>query len=158
MPIYFLDSSAVIKLYQSENGSQEVNGIVSASDSLAFISRLTVTEVQRAFARKMREGKMTAADLDSLRNLFFRDLLQRRLLLRRLRDFHYRSAERLVRKYAAPQPHPLLRTLDVIQLATALDLRRQPGLDYFVSADEDLCEVAKAEQLSVINPASSTRP
>jgi predicted nucleic acid-binding protein len=49
----------------------------------------------------------------------------------------------------------LLRTADAIHLAVALRLRDSPGLDYFMCADADLCEVAEAEQLSVINPELS---
>lgn len=155
MPLYFLDSSAVIKLYQAETGSEVVERLVREADVLPFISRLTVTEVQRAFARKVREAKLTVDELDRLRNLFLKDLLQRRLLLKRLRDFHYRAAERLVRKYAPAQPYPLLRTLDAMHLATALDIHQREALTGFVSADTDLCAVAAAEQIPVINPDQS---
>lgn len=58
MPIYVLDSSAVIKLYRPEKGSDAVTRLLSGPDVLAFISRLAVVEVQRAFARKVRENEM----------------------------------------------------------------------------------------------------
>lgn len=157
MPIYFLDSSAVIKRYQPELGSEAVARILSEADSLSFISRLTVVEIQRAFARKVREQKISAEELKELRNYFYEDLLQRRFWVRRLQEFHYHSAVRLVRKYAPGQAVPLLRTLDTLQLATALDVRQRPGLDHFVCADKDLCEAAESEQLNVINLALQTK-
>ena len=49
----------------------------------------------------------------------------------------------------------MLRSLDALQLATALDVQRQSGLDYFVSTDKDLCSIAENEQLTVINPTAS---
>ncbi len=160
MPIYFLDSSAGVKHYQPEEGTKEVDGILSEADSRFFISRLAVVEVQRVFARSVRTGEILVGELDGLRDRFYRDLGQRLLEVRRLRDFHYHSAVRLIRKYAPAQGQkqdqekriPLLSTLDALHLAAALDVGQRMGLDYFVCADEDLCEVAKAEQLSVINP------
>jgi hypothetical protein len=45
-----------------------------------------------------------------------------------------------------------LRTLDSLQLATALDLRARAMLDHLVCADVNLCKIAAAEGLSVLNP------
>jgi hypothetical protein len=47
-----------------------------------------------------------------------------------------------------------IRTLDALQLATALDLRERAVLDHFMCADVNLCQIATAEGLSVINPES----
>lgn len=164
MSVYFLDSSAVLKLYQQEKGSAEVHRVLSEPAAHFFISRLAVVEIQRAFARKVREGKLSEVELEELRRAFYDDLLEWRFRVKRLRDYHYHSAVRLVRKYAPvsqsieqsaagkKKASPLLRTLDALQLVVALDLQRREGLDAFVAADEDLCEVAKAEQLTVINP------
>ena len=68
---------------------------------------------------------------------------------------HYRSAVRLIRKYAPELtlPLPLLRTLDALHLVSALEVQALEGLDYFVSADANLCKIAQEEQLSIINPA-----
>ncbi|HXG22238.1 MAG TPA: hypothetical protein VNN62_24620 [Methylomirabilota bacterium] len=45
-----------------------------------------------------------------------------------------------------------LRTLDALQPAVALWLREQPQLDHFLCADTTLCEAARQEGLSVMNP------
>ena len=71
-----------------------------------------------------------------------------------LTALHYRSAVRLIRQYTPQRTAPLLRSLDALQLAVALDVRQQHGLDYFVVADQNLSEVAEVEQLSVIKPAA----
>lgn len=155
MPIYVLDSSAVIKLYRPETGSDAVTQLLSGPDVLAFISRLAVVEVQRAFARRMRENEISAAEMDELRDGFYQDLQRRRFWVRRLREFHYHAAVRLVRRYAPERLRPLPRTLDAVHLAVALDVRAREGLDFFVSADKNLCEIAEAEQLRILNPESS---
>ena len=155
MPIYFLDSSAVVKLYQPETGSEEVDRIVSEPGSLRFMSRLALVEVQRALCRRLRVQDISESELDDLRRGFYEDLLRRRIRVKQLRDRHYRSAVRLMRKYAPEltPPLPLLRTLDALHLFTALEVQVQEGLDYFVSSDANLYKVAQEEQLSVINPA-----
>ena len=45
-----------------------------------------------------------------------------------------------------------LRTLDAIQLAVALHFHRSFPLDHFVCADRRLCDVARLEGLSVVQP------
>ena len=45
-----------------------------------------------------------------------------------------------------------VRTLDALQLSTALWLKSQQQLDHFLCADPRLCEAAQQEGLSVINP------
>jgi predicted nucleic acid-binding protein len=155
MAIYFLDSSAVVKLYQPEAGSEEVDRIVSEPGSTRLMSRLALVEVQRALCRRLRVQDISESELDDLRRGFYEDLLQRRIRVKQLQDRHYRSAVRLIRKYA-PEftlPLPLLRTLDALHLVSALEVQALEGLDYFVSADANLCKIAQEEQLSVINPA-----
>lgn len=155
MPIYFLDSSAVVKLYQPEAGSEEVDRIVSQPGSVRFMSRLAIVEVQRALCRRQRVQDISESELDDLRRGFYEDLRRRRMRVKELRDRHYRSAVRLIRKYAPELtlPLPLLRTLDALHLVSALEVQAQEGLDYFVSSDATLCKIAQEEQLSVINPA-----
>ena len=75
---YYFDSSAFIKNYHSEEGSEEVRRIVNEADSIRFISRLTAVETQRIFALIARTTNMTAEELRTLRGTFYRDLTQRR--------------------------------------------------------------------------------
>ena len=155
MANYFLDSSAIVKHYQAEVGTAEVDRVLNESNSRHFIALLAVVEVQSAFVGKAREGHLSLAELDAVRQQFLDDITQRRFQVVRMNDFHYRQAARLMRQYG-PQPgQPRLRTLDALQLAVALEVRQQTQLDAFVSADEDLCSAAASEQLVVFNP---TRP
>jgi hypothetical protein len=45
-----------------------------------------------------------------------------------------------------------LRALDALQLAVALELREAHLIDYFVTADIVLNEVANSEGLEIVNP------
>jgi len=117
-----------------------------------FYLRLTVTEVQRAFAQLVRTNEISADEATQLRGSFYHDLRARRLRVIRIQTYHHHTAIRLFYQYL-PQRHlPLLRTAAAIQLAGALRLREAQGLDYFVAADGSLCKIAEAENLSVIKP------
>lgn len=152
MAVYFLDSSAVVKHYQAEVGTAEVDRVLSELNSRHFIALLTVAEVQSAFVGKAREGHISLVELDAVRQQFLDDITQRRFQVVRMNDFHYRAAARLMRQYGPQPSQPRLRTLDALQLAVALEVRRQIQLDSFVSADDDLCSAAEAENLTVFNP------
>jgi predicted nucleic acid-binding protein len=155
MSIYYFDTSAVIKNYHPEHGTEAIRQLVGEPDSYRVLSRLTITEVQRAFTRRARQKMITADELKRLRGILYKDLQERRFRIARVQEFHHHTAVRVLLKYWPQDRTPLLRTADAIHLAVALRLRDSTGLDYFVCADADLCEVAEAEQLSVINPELS---
>ncbi|MBI3683763.1 MAG: type II toxin-antitoxin system VapC family toxin [Acidobacteria bacterium] len=58
---YFLDSSALAKLYHQEVGSAVVEELVLSATATVLISRLSVVEVQSAFAGKVRAGVIQQA-------------------------------------------------------------------------------------------------
>ena len=152
MARYSLDSSAAVKRYQVEAGSAEINRIVTEQNSVRFISRLSLLEVQRAFNRRLRTGEISEYERERARLGFYIDLRRQRLRLKEITPIHYRSAVRLIQKYAPMQTVPLLRSLDALHLAVALHIRDRDGLDYFVCTDKDLCDIAEAEQLRVLKP------
>jgi predicted nucleic acid-binding protein len=53
----FLDTSALVKYYHSEEGTVEVTRLVQERDSRHYISRLGVVEAQHGFAIKLRTGE-----------------------------------------------------------------------------------------------------
>ena len=67
-----------------------------------------------------------------------------RLLVR-----HFKEADRLLRQHGLAAR---LRSLDALQLAVALGLNATGPLDTFVCADANLCQIAGAEGLALVNP------
>jgi predicted nucleic acid-binding protein len=53
----FLDTSALVKYYHPEEGTQEVTRIIEEPDSRHSISRLSLVETVSAFAVKYRTGE-----------------------------------------------------------------------------------------------------
>ena len=144
MPGYFLDSSAIGKLYHVEVGTPVVQALLTQADSTLYISRLAVVEVPSAFAGKVRRGQLTVADIDLLRARFRGDLRRRILRTVAMTAGHFRDAERLI--------NARLRTLDAVQLAVAIDLQKRGLVENFVCADKVLCHVAESVGFAVLNP------
>jgi len=70
--IVYLDTSAAVKLYVTEAGSEAVcHAVASASE--AATSLLAYAEVEAAFARKYRMHEITAAELENIRHELDRD-------------------------------------------------------------------------------------
>jgi uncharacterized protein len=69
MPIYFIDSSALVKRYRNEPGSNRVSALMKAADRL-LISRLTIVEVSSALVRRARRSNSSAEDLDAALAIF----------------------------------------------------------------------------------------
>jgi predicted nucleic acid-binding protein len=61
---YFLDSSALVKRYQYEVGSDRLADILVDADRLA-VSRLAQLEVSAAIVRRARDSNASAVDLDA---------------------------------------------------------------------------------------------
>lgn len=62
MPVYFLDSSALVKRYAAEAGSAWVRGLCEDTTCAIFISELALVEVGSAFARRYHRGEITDED------------------------------------------------------------------------------------------------
>jgi predicted nucleic acid-binding protein len=149
---HFLDSSALVKFYHKEAGTDEVDSIVNARDHVARISRLSVAELTSAFAIKVRTHSIDRQDADLFLRQFRGDIASGKLEVFSIGEPEFAKAELLVERYAFTMR---LRALDALQLAVALELRNQKLTDHFVAADMILCDVAALEGFSVINPERS---
>ena len=149
MPGYFIDTSALAKLYHAEVGSPQMEMLVQSPDNRLIISQLSVIELQSVFAAKVRMRVIDQASLNQLRGLFFADLAAGRFKVVLVSGRYFRSADRLIRTHAVSRA---LRTLDALQLAVAVELHRRSAGTALVASDKNLCEVATAEGLQVVNP------
>lgn len=55
MKFYFLDTSALVKRYHSEKGTDRIDKIFSQDDRAIVISSISLTEMVSAFNRKKEE-------------------------------------------------------------------------------------------------------
>jgi predicted nucleic acid-binding protein len=63
--IYFLDTSALAKLYHQEQGSETVEGWAADHTIRLWLSDLARVELHSVFVRKVREGELAEAALQT---------------------------------------------------------------------------------------------
>jgi hypothetical protein len=148
---YFLDTSALVKRYVPEIGSDWILSITDpATDNDLAISQITWVEVHSAFARRLRDRSLSAQRFD--------------LIVQKVReDFEneYRviDVDQTLIETATElvMQHPL-RAYDSVQLASALRFQSTTLVSVpntqlvFVSADNRLLDIAQSEGLATDNP------
>lgn len=150
MPLYFFDSSAVVKRYVSETGTAWIINLHKPSaQNVIYIAQITGVEVVSAISRRLRGNKLTQKSADQAIFRFKRDF-SGKLRIIRINDQIISEAMRLTETY-------LLRGYDAVQLAIALELNqrfasRSFSPIIFVSADNNLNSAAAAENLTVDDP------
>jgi predicted nucleic acid-binding protein len=154
MASFYFDSSALVKYYIIESGTIWVQNLIDGQlderwANTISTSALTWVEVISAFAKRHRMGDISTHLYKALTARFLQEARFRYGRLR-VNDAVIDVAVELI------QRHPL-RAYDAVQLATALILNSTLIADKllpltFVSADNVLCEAARAEGLPAENP------
>jgi uncharacterized protein len=149
---YFFDTSAIIKYYCTEVGSNWVNAIVDpANGNSIYLAEITMAEFGSAIAIKQRVGNITVLYQQKALSLFVTDCTND-YTLASITPAHIKHALNLTQNH-------ILRGYDAVQLAVALDskvaLQNLGITDFtFVTADNNLVTAATAEGLTVENPNS----
>jgi predicted nucleic acid-binding protein len=142
----YLDSSALIKRFVAEAGSEVVRGLFVDGARMAT-SKIAYAEVHAALARRQRDGSLTLEGYRGVAGEFDRDWPA--YVQIELRDDVLILVRHLVRR------HPL-RGLAAIRLASALYLRDAANeAPTFFASDERLLAAARAERLRTFNPEAS---
>ncbi len=129
-----------MKRYVVEKDSARVGRWLAAGD--AATARLTAVELASALVRRCREGAFPPAERDRALAALESDLSALRVV--ELSPPVVLEARELLVRHA-------LRASDAVQLASALLLRRELGVDVsFAAYDERLATAARAEGLAVV--------
>ena len=148
---YFLDTSALAKLYHGEPGSDYVEGALNQPGSKGIVSRLSLVEMESVFAIKVRTGAPDGNGRSLALRRLRADIARDRLIVGPpMEPKHYRSAARLLRLHGVSRG---LRPLDSLQLAVALDMLEASWISVMLSSDKRLCEVAEACGCPAVDPA-----
>ncbi len=148
MSCYFLESTAFIKLFVREPGTDALIRLMEAvEDNRKLISSSTPLEVYAAIRRRERAGAISAenaaAALDILR------LEAARMVQEPLNPAVLEAARQLIDRSA-------LRWPDTLQLAAAIAARDMfQGTEIiFVSSSSQLLDAARTEGFQTLNPAN----
>ena len=147
---YFLDTSALVKRYVPEIGSDWILSITDpATNSDLVISQITWVELHSAFARRLRDGSLSAERFDLIGQKVREDFENEYRIIDVDRTLIETAAELVMQ-------HPL-RAYDAVQLASALRFQSTLVLVpetqlVFVSADNRLLNIAQSAGLTIDNP------
>jgi predicted nucleic acid-binding protein len=142
----FFDTSALVKRYADEQGTQTVDRLIETTESTIIITSLSVIEIASAFRRKYNRGEISEHKRDGLLVSFFEEATERFIIIP-VDENIFENAFDLVLEDD-------LRTLDSLQLAAVLTLPPPNPEITFVCADETLVAVAEQHGLSTNNPLS----
>lgn len=137
----YLDSSALVKRYVDEQGSDQVRELLQSSVYVASVA-VAYVEIASALARAVRERKLMEGEA---RKVFqtFRGEWAVAIACINVRDDLITEASKLVWQYH-------LRAYDAMHLASALWLQNEIGKPIlFATFDKQLGEAAKAENMDV---------
>ena len=149
MAFYYLETSALVKLYVREFGTERVLALADrTSENRLAILGLTQVEFRSAVRRRERNREIPSLLATQLLETFKRHL-ETRFIAQTINDFVLDVASALVDRHA-------LRAYDAVQLAGYVALRGSTGTDVpvFVCSDHALLEAAQLEGIPILDPAS----
>ena len=150
MAVYFFDTSALVKLYIQEAGSDRVSDLVRDPERDQFaVLEVSRVEFHSAVRRRERQGDISSAAADSVLTQLDSDL-QSLFVVQPLTAAVVEEAVAIIGR------HPL-RAYDALQLAGCTAFNSVMGAQgfSFVCADDELLNAAMAEGVGVINPNES---
>lgn len=145
MALYFLDTSALVKLYVREAGTEAMLAVAMprTGNELGVLSLSTV-EFRSALRRRQRAGDVDEATANEILTLF-ESHMENRFLTQPTTETVIGSALGLVDRH-------FLRAYDAVQLAGCLALAATRGQCVFACSDEVLLKAAQAEGASTFDP------
>ncbi len=139
MPWYFLDSSALVKRYHREAGSDAVMRLFDTTGNRFLVSRLALVEVRSTFARLVREAVISEPDFNRLVLRLNTDVGAGGIAVAAVSSGILHAASEILATHGLSHP---IRTLDAIHLATARALHRRRHLAGLVAADKRMLSSA----------------
>jgi len=149
LALYYLETSALVKLYVYELGTERLVSLAASDAGNRFaILSLAQVEFRSAIRRQQRSGEISKSEASALIDSF-RQHAEGRFVVQPFTDSLLDVALALIEGYP-------LRGFDAIQLAGYLMLRSISGAEepVFVCADKALLSAARNEGCAVLDPGS----
>ncbi len=140
--ILFFDTSALLKAFQKEVGTEKVIELLENNENEIVISELTKIEYKSALYRRFRNKELNENSLIDLIINFneFTETIE----IEEINSFTIKKAEELIDN----QGKSGLRTLDAVQFASFVLVENK--VKKFVCADTRLCDIIEKEDYKVI--------
>jgi predicted nucleic acid-binding protein len=142
----FFDTSALVKYFHLESGTDQVVELIDNAENQIWVSGLARIEFISAFYRKLRRGDIDSTQLQESLSSF--DIEWDQFNQQPLSDTVITEADKLMRKKASKYG---LRALDALQLASFIVLAEKDWA--FIVADGVLADTVVSENYDVIRVA-----
>ncbi len=153
MAVYYLETSALVKRYKTELGSELVSELFEGkSPSEIFItSQFTLVEIEATLARALKARLLKSKAYQAILGLLSVDLVET-VVIQPISGALIQDAARLARAYA-------LRASDAVHVATILRISRTELATVIpFTSDDELLHVMKAEGLESLDPRQTDAP
>lgn len=149
----FLDTSAVVKLYHHEDGTDNLLNFLLpySTDLILTMSDLTPIEFRSAFLKRVR---MNEIELDIAKQVFLD--FEKDMELMNVVEIDKSIKDRAVQLLDEQAVSRNFRTLDSLQLSSAIISNESFPIDYFIAADERLLDLAQL-YFSIYNPVEVSK-
>ncbi len=150
MALYYLETSALVKLYVRESGTERLLRLTARASNHRFaVLTLARVEMHSAVRRRQRDGDIDGPVAERLLSQFEQHL-ESRFIKQVLNDSLIDLATSFVNRHA-------LRAYDAVQLAGCLMLKENSAIDEpnFVCSDQRLLQAAESEGLVCFDPDSA---
>lgn len=137
----FFDTSSLFKLYHHEDGTEELMSLFTeVGMEVIYLAEITKIEFSSVVWKKCRKNEIDENIANQLIEKFIRDSAK----------FNFVTEDRFLRQHAqdliGKHWKKGLRTLDSIQLASALKVKGQ--IELFLTSDKLLSEISQTEGLA----------
>ena len=143
-PIYYFDTSALVKRYHIERGTAYLDTIFAEPESTFIIASITIAELTSAIAHRHAEGEISHEGLLHTLSKFAEDLIGEFWILD-IERHHIHEAQQLILRHG-------LRALDSLQLSLLLVVKNLSPVS--LCSDVRLQGAARAEGVTVQDPAT----
>ena len=147
MLLFYLDTSALLKRYKTEKGTNVIDELFSArmEDEVFVTSHFTTVEVESAASRALKGRVLNKKAYGVLLELFAEDL-ETRVIALPVSTALFSESALIARRLAT-------RAGDALHLATASRVKNAlAGNIVFVTSDLELVQASGADGFTVVNP------
>lgn len=150
----FLDTNCLVKMYHAEAGTQEITHFILRHGSTLnmIISEISTVEFRSALMRRCRMGEISRDTADTTYNIYCGDTSS--MLVVPPNTSVVQESVRLLEHHAE---HIALKTLDSLQISSALVCNRTTPIDVVLSSDTTFLNVMR-QYLTALNPVTDVLP
>jgi predicted nucleic acid-binding protein len=106
---YYLDTSAIIKRYHKETGTEFINSIFNLSkEHIITISSITLLETITVIRKLLNKKIITSREYNDIITTFYNDCKSNKLMIVNIETFHINTAQKLVMESNISAPDAII--------------------------------------------------